>query len=342
MSEISERLGWGRKKKVAFIYYSFSSFVRQDYEILSAHFDVIKANYRRLKDGLDIMAAVMMSDASFSWFAGGHAFLAVLFSKIFGKKAIVVVGGYDVARLPEIDYGQFTQGWHKRIMTKFALRYADRVLVVDPSLKEDAVRNAGVPGDNFEYLPTGYDYEKFKSRGMKKDIALTVCVGDNWSRVKVKGVDTFVKAARRLPDMKFLVIGLGGDALDKIRNIAPPNIELIGPVSQERLVSYYQEAKIYCQLSSREGLPNALCEAMLCECVPVGTECYGIPTAIGDSGFYVPYGDSEATARAIREALNSPDKGRRARERIKDLFTLERREKGLVQVLKEVGIDESV
>ncbi len=336
---MSKHVRWGKKKKVALVYYSFSSFVKQDYELLSKHFEVRKASYRRPTDGFNIMAAVLKSDVSYSWFAAGHAFLAVLFSKIFSKKSIVVVGGYDVAYMPEIDYGQFTQAWHRKIMTKFALKYADRVLVVDPSLKEDAARNARISGINFEYLPTGYDYEKFKPRGEKKDIAMTVCVGDNWSRIKVKGVDTFVKAAKRLSDIEFLVIGLGGDALDEIQKIAPPNIELIGPVSQEKLVSYYQEAKVYCQLSSREGLPNALCEAMLCECVPVGTKCYGIPTAIGDCGFYVPYGDPEATAKAIRKALNSPDKGRRARERIKDLFTLERREKGLVQVLDEVMVE---
>ena len=44
----------------------------------------------------------------------------------------------------------------------------------------------------------------------------------------------------------------------------------------------------------REGLPNALCEAMLCECVPVGTDVQGIRTAMGDAGFYVPYGDRKS------------------------------------------------
>ncbi|HWQ20080.1 MAG TPA: glycosyltransferase family 4 protein [Methanotrichaceae archaeon] len=324
------------EKKVALVYYSFSSFVRQDYEILSNHYNVRKVNFRKPRDIFRIMSAVMKSDVSFSWFAGGHAFLAVLFSKIFRKKSIVVVGGYDVAYVPEIDYGQFTQSWPKRAMTRFALRYADRVLVVDPSLKDDAIKNAGISGDNFESLPTGYDYEKFSSSGKKKDIVMTVCIGDDWSRIRIKGIDTFVKAAEYLSDMKFLVIGLSGDALDKVRKIAPSNVELIGPVPQEKLISCYQEAKIYCQLSIREGLPNALCEAMLCECVPVGTNCYGIPTAIGDCGFYAPYGDPAAAAEAIKKALNSPDKGKRARERSKELFTLERRDKRLAQLVEEI------
>jgi len=74
------------------VYYSFSSFVRQDYEILSNHFDVRRVRYSSLKDVVSILGAVLRSDVTFSWFAGGHAFLAVLFSKIFGKRSIVVVG----------------------------------------------------------------------------------------------------------------------------------------------------------------------------------------------------------------------------------------------------------
>jgi len=60
-------------------------------------------------------------------------------------------------------------------------------------------------------------------------------------------------------------------------------IKFTGIVPDEELIKYYQKAKVY-QLSEYEGLPNALCEAMLCECVPAGTRYCGIPTAIGDTG----------------------------------------------------------
>ena len=325
------------KKIISLIYYSFSSFVRQDYQNLSKHFHVKKVNYRRPNDVLRIVKAVYESDVSFSWFAGGHAFLAVLFSKMLGKKSIIVVGGYDVACVPEIDYGLFNQAWPKRLMTKLALKHADKVLVVDPSLTEDAIRNAKITGINFEYLPTGHDYEMFYPRGTKKNIALTVCMSEDCSRAKIKGVDTFVKTANNLPDIKFLVVGLAGDALERLQRIVPSNVELMGPVSQDSLISLYQEAKVYCQLSIREGLPSALCEAMLCECIPVGTERNGIPKAIGDTGFYVPVGDPDATAKAVAKALQQPEKlGRRARERIMELFPVERREKGLAKAIDEV------
>ena len=79
---------------------------------------------------------------------------------------------------------------------------------------------------------------------------------------------------------------------------------------------------------------------MLCGCIPVGTRYCGIPTAIGDTGFYVPYGDEKSTAEAIRKALSSPEElGEKARERIEKMFPLEKREKKLKNIVKELTSD---
>ena len=52
--------------------------------------------------------------------------------------------------------------------------------------------------------------------------------------------------------------------LDALKAKASHNVEFAGFVPHDQLASYYQRAKVYCQLSAYEGLPNALCEAMLC------------------------------------------------------------------------------
>jgi len=96
-------------------------------------------------------------------------------------------------------------------------------------------------------------------------------------------------------------------------------------------------AKVYCQLSLREGLPTALCEAMLCGCIPIGSNTNGVKTAIGDIGFYVDYGDEKTTADMIIKALNSKDDlGKKARDRIKILFPDERRTKELKELILEL------
>jgi len=304
-------------------------------EILQRHFDVIPHQWTRTRDIKNILRVIryiLRTDLSFIWFAGGHAARVVFLSKLFRKKSIVVVGGYEVAKVPEINYGLMLNPKSAR-RVKYVLENADLVLTVDESLKKDAINNARVNGENILTVSTGYDYEKFRPAGEKENLVISVSVGDTWTRVQLKGLDTFVKSAEFLSDVRFLVIGIQGGALKKLQDITSPNVEFLGPLSQDELIPYYQRAKVYCQLSMREGLPNALCEAMLCECVPVGTRNCGIPTAIDDTGFYVPYGDPKATAEAIKEALNA-DKGKEARERIKKMFPIERREKELVEIIR--------
>ncbi len=83
-----------------------SQFIQNDLDILRRFFDVRVAHYqgkKRLREFLiETLKDVLWSNLSFSWFADVHAFAAVLFSKIFRKKSIVVVGGYEVAKVQGI------------------------------------------------------------------------------------------------------------------------------------------------------------------------------------------------------------------------------------------------
>ena len=331
------------KTKILFISnVPITDFVKSDLEILKKNFDVrvvdFISNVRRPKDTIEAMfnliKGILWSDIAFSWFADIHAFWALRLSKLFKKKSIVIVGGFEVANVPEINYGLMRSKKSAR-KVKYVLKNADRVLTVDDSLKLEAINDARVDGENIITVPTGYDSNKWKFDGEKEDLVITACVGNSWNRARLKGLDTFVKSAKFLTNAKFLMVGIRGDALKKLQDIAPSNVEFIDPLSQDELMLYYQKAKVYCQLSMREGLPNALCEAMLCECAPVGTERGGIPTAIGDTGFYVPYGDPKATAEVIKEAVRS-EKGKEARERIKKMFPIEKREKELKEVINNI------
>jgi glycosyltransferase involved in cell wall biosynthesis len=99
-------------------------------------------------------------------------------------------------------------------------------------------------------------------------------------------------------------------------------------------LKYYQKAKVYCQVSYHEGLPNTLCEAMLCECIPVGTNRSGIPTAIGDVGIIIPYGDIDAMVKAFSLAIELPEEtGKKARQRIIENFPSERRQRELASII---------
>ncbi|MFC1907292.1 glycosyltransferase family 4 protein [Chloroflexota bacterium] len=329
-----------KKCKILFLAPTGSTCCLKDELILRKHYEVKTVDYSWNKRKSILLLPIkaffglLSCDLTFSWFGSFHAFFAVLFSKIPRKKSIVIIGGYEVAKIQEIGYGLLVYPIIPH-MVRFVLKNADRVLLVDDSLKENIIKNTGVSGTYIKTIPTGYDEQIWKpSRKKKEDLVITVASVASENRMRVKGVETFVRVAERLPTVKFTLIGsCNSKCMNYLKSIAPANVELAGFIPNRELPQWYSKAKVYCQLSKYEGLPNSLCEAMLCECVPVVTKVGGMPKAVGDTGFYVPYGDMEATVVAITKALNC-DEATEARERIKTMFPLRRREEELVQEIE--------
>ena len=75
---------------------------KNNFDMKAAHYSGKK---RMLKFLIETIKGVLWLDTTFSWFADVHAFAAVLFSKIFKRKTIVVVGGYEVAKVLEVKEG---------------------------------------------------------------------------------------------------------------------------------------------------------------------------------------------------------------------------------------------
>jgi glycosyltransferase involved in cell wall biosynthesis len=191
---------------------------------------------------------------------------------------------------------------------------------------------------DFTIIPTGHDHEKFKPAGEKANRVLTVgYLGRNGEgEVKRKGLDLFIEAARLMPNVEFMAIGITSkEALTELMGPMPSNLRIFGLIPNDQLVQFYQGAKVYCQLSMHEGLPSALCEGMLCECVPVGTNVSAITSVIGDTGFIVPTPNPQEVADTILKALSS-DLGGKARQRIIENFSKEARERNLSGVIDEL------
>jgi glycosyltransferase involved in cell wall biosynthesis len=172
--------------------------------------------------------------------------------------------------------------------------------------------------------------------GPKERIVVTVAAVQSDGRLRIKGIDILFEVARKLPQIKFVLIGF--DAV-RFKNLVPPtNLNLYPVLDQSKLLQYYRRAKVYCQPSRREGLSNALCEAMLCECIPVVTDVGGSSRAVGETGIVVRPNDSAALAAAVEAALGvEEDKGRQARERIIGMFPKEKREKRLKELIREIS-----
>lgn len=317
---------------------SMSTFIRKDIEIFKKHFNVRILLYKGLKSlpvSLPkIIAGVLRSDVCYARFADNHAFWTVFFSKLFGKKSIVVVGGYEVARVPGLQYGLNRSRFFPKVV-RYVISKADRVLTVSNSLKEDAIFNLEVTGKNIITVPNGFNSAELHPKGKKESSVLTVALCTKMEIARLKGIHTFIDTAKRLPDVEFIVVGLTPALINRFRSHSPSNVSFIEPIPFKDLISHFQKAMVYCQLSKREGHPNTLCEAMLCECIPVGTDVPGIRGVMGQVGYLVPWDSPDDTAEAIKKALAS-SQGNKAREHIAGNYSLQKREQRLISIVRSL------
>jgi len=320
------------RKKIVLIYDNRSSFVERDIGILSEHFEVIPLQYRGKKDLPKLTKSVIATDFNVSWFALGYATSAALLSKIFGKKSIIIAGGWDVVSMPEINYGAMLYPERVRKI-KLALDHASKVLAVSGSIRNDALKYVQ---RDIEVVYHGFNPEKYSPKGKKENLVITV--GNvRHDNLKRKGLEPFVRAAKYLPDVDFVLIGgFKDDAVNFLKSIATPNVKFTDFVSDEELLNYYHKAKVYVQVSAHEGFGCSLAEAMLCECIPVVTRRGAIPEVVGEDGFYAEYGNVESAAEKIKEALSS-NIGTNARQRIVNNFHIDKRRERLRQIVEELA-----
>ncbi|RPH32662.1 glycosyltransferase [bacterium] len=322
--------------RILFFSTIFQPFIEEDEVILSKHYHLETVIARGAGALLRLPGAVLRSDLAYCWFGSVYAAFTVFLAKLLGKKSVIVLGGVDASKYAEIGYGIWLSPW-KAFLLRHAFPKADRLLAVDPFLQQEAARLAGYDGANILSIPTGYDPEMWHPGGEKEEMVLTVASCENMWRFKKKGLDKLFDAARALPHIPFCVIGIHSSFVPEIEAVKPANVTVISYVPRSELVRHYQRAKVYCQPSYTEGLPNSLCEAMLCGCIPVGTRVGGIPSAIGETGYLVDYRDQAGLVAALQQALAaSPDLGRNARDRIASEFTRARREQSLCRVIDQL------
>ena len=317
-----------QKQSVLFVYVNYSSFVKADFEILSTFANVTKYQFKPgkgiFKTGIEVLKELIFLifngfkfDSVFVWFGDYHSMLPVLFAKTFRKKSFVVIGGYDVSTLSEYKYGSFSNPI-RAFFTRNTFKFVDICFpVADALRKKLLVIN---PKAKAETIATSVDVKKFNFSEYKRTKSIiTVSGTDNLQRLMVKGLDRFRELATCLPEFEFVIIG-ATDSVKSYFEPLPANLTLIPPQQFDQLTQYYENASFYAQLSRSEGLPNALCEAMLCGCIPVGTNVGDIQITIGDTGLTIDDWKPEILVDFIRLNHDNIQLRNQARERIQMLY----------------------
>ncbi|HEU5237975.1 MAG TPA: glycosyltransferase family 4 protein, partial [Pyrinomonadaceae bacterium] len=337
VSRIEDILDAGaRRSKILFVHNELTEFVRLDLEELRKEFEVTERFDRsRFFNPAAAWQQVSQHDLVFGWFASWHTFLPLQFAKIQRKPSVLVVGGYDVADMPQINYGH-QRGGLKRWVSRRTMRSATRLVTNSNYSLQEIKRNLGftngavrtvyhgVP-DRFGQLP----------RGARQSMALTVGKVDR-SNLQRKGHEPFVRAAALLPDVNFVLVGnWRDDAIDFLRSIATPNVTFTGKVNDETLVEYYRQASVYVQPSLHEGFGMSVAEAMLAGCVPVTTAAGALQEVTGDCGVQINSTEPSDLAQAIQKAMGFSDEARDAiRARVLEHFPLANRTAQLSELVR--------
>lgn len=75
--------------------------------------------------------------------------------------------------------------------------------------------------------------------------------------------------------------------IEYVKSISPPNIHFLGFVDKKELKTYYEESKIYLQLSRHEAFGVSVVEAMKYHCIPIVTNVFALPEVVGKCGYII-------------------------------------------------------
>ncbi len=273
-------------------------------------------------------------DVLHSYFLTQAGFVAAYTGKYLHIPSVVSIRGNDIERAP-FDPAKFSH-------VMFALQNASAVTT---NAAELANKAKAFLDREFVLIPNGIDTTIFKpihrNDILAESIGLTSqerVIGFVGELREKKGLATLLRAytqVNKTQPTSLLIVGdvrTGEDqkVFDEIRSTIPDSkIVITGYVSNHDLPSYYSLMDVFVHPSLRDGMPNALLEAMACEKPVIATPVGGVLDVVRDceNGRLVQVNDINSLTSIIQEVLSDGNLqkqlGRSARQTVQSEFTLQ-------------------
>ncbi len=244
---------------------------------------------RKLRESFDILQINVVT----SW-----AVIGAVAGKILGKRVVIKDSTMD--GLLQMRMTPFP-GMFRRFLCKTCH------FVAMTSAIEKNLMKAGVVQSRISRIPNGVEIDKLPERKSSFDYRC-LFVGNLYQQ-PAKGIDILLKAwpgvVRKFPMARLTVVGEGNLQvyMEHVQGCGlGDSISFTGKVDPLR---YYRSHDIFVLPSRREGLSNALLEALIHGMFPVATAISGNEDVIeeGCNGFLVPPNDPDLLEMRICQAL---------------------------------------
>jgi len=301
-------------------------------------FELIVEEHGRLS--FDVLHAYFLTQAGF---------VAAYAGRYLNIPSVVSIRGNDVERAP-FDPGKFSH-------VMYALQNASAVTTNASVLQEKA---KAFLDREINLIPNGIDAELFmpmerntaleEALGIQSDGGTVGFVGELREKKGLSALlHAYAQAVKTIP-VSLLIVGdvrVGDDKklFEELKSSIPnAKIVVTGYVSNHDLPSYYSVMDVLVHPSLRDGMPNAVLEAMACGRTVIATQAGGVMDMLhdGKNGRLVSINDINSLSAVLQEVLS--DKvlqsrlGASARRTILDKFTLQNELDGNIAVYCKLGL----
>ena len=296
-------------------------------------------------------------DLLHAYFLPQAGFLAAYLGRYIGIPSVVSIRGNDVERAA-FDPAKFSH-------VAFALQHARAVTTNAHGLAHKA---KAFHERDITVIPNGVDTGHFKPLPFNEALAASLGLKRGTSHKNIqqlvlgfvgelrekKGLQTLLDAYTKINMERpatLLIVGqprVGNDQVlfEEYRQ-SNPNVQIVvtGYVSHADLPAYYSLMDVFLHPSLRDGLPNALLEAMACGKLVVTTPVGGMKDVIvdGENGLFVPAQSPDELARVVLDLLANPDQqarlGQAARQTVQAQYQPGTELEGNLNLYKSLGLN---
>lgn len=265
--------------------------------------------------GVALLSRARCYDAVQVFLPGLHVVSALVAGALVGVPGAVMFGGaHEIPLLRTSRFG--------RLQLRVIRRLARRVVVLNAPMKDD-VLGIGVDDARIVAHPCSVDPRAFapaspeqaaelrSKHDIPQDAAVVLFTG---RYVTQKALPTLIEAfafVRRSIPRALLVLAGDGPLREQIRELAarlldPDAVRFCGTLSPDGVREYLQASDVFAFLSSSEGIPCSVIEAMSCGLPSVVSAAPGVAQLIANDveGMVVRVGDPRAAADALVRVLS--------------------------------------